>query len=170
LHPRRSINFNASSISCATTRRTDALKSTRIPVASIAIRERAALVDHKTFRRVTTDSSLAEHEEENALEFLAKYHIDDEVHTRIYCHKEIGCLDKAIVDDAEECLENVHDERQNVAAKEHNNDDEEHRRQSNLPFLGATQSLTFSIRQPHLSIDHRVEEGDADERDEVDEN
>lgn len=125
---------------------------------------------HETVRRFSSYAPLTEEQKKNPLELFSKYHINDEVHRAVDRHKQIGRFHQSIVDLIKESLHDVDEDGEDIAADEHDDDTEKHCREADFSLLCPTQSLSLTVRLPHLSIDHRVEERDAQERDEVDEN
>jgi len=73
--------------------------------------------------------------EEQPLELLAKYHVDDEVDGRVDGHQQIADLDQVIDGDAVERLYHVRYERPHVAQQEHDHHAQQHGGQSDLLLL-----------------------------------
>lgn len=73
--------------------------------------------------------------EEQPLELLTEYHVDDEVDRRVDRHQEVTDFDQMVDGDAVERLNHVSYERPHVALEEHDHHAQQHGGQPDLPFL-----------------------------------
>jgi len=88
--------------------------------------------------------------EEQPLELLAEYHVDDEVDGRVDRHQQVADLDQLVDGDAVESLYHVRYERPHVAQQKHDHHAQQHGGQPDLLLLQPGQPLPLSVGSPHL--------------------
>jgi len=88
--------------------------------------------------------------EEQPLELLAEYHVDDKVDRRVDRHQKVADFDQMVDGDAVERLHHVSYERPHVALEEHDHHAQQHGGQPYLLFLQTRQPLPLSVGPPHL--------------------
>lgn len=96
------------------------------------------------------DAAWKEQLEEQSLELLAEYHVDDEVDGRIDGDQQVADLDQLVDSDAVERFGHVRYERPHVAQQEHDDHAQQHGGQPYLLLLQPGQSLSFPVGHPHL--------------------
>lgn len=92
--------------------------------------------------------------EEQPLELLAEYHVDDEVHGRVDGDQQVADFDQLVHRDAVERLGHVRYERPHVAQQEHDDHAQQHGGQPDLLLLQPRQPLPFPVGQSHLQHPH----------------
>jgi len=95
--------------------------------------------------------------EEQPLELLAEYHVDDEVDGRVDRHQQVADLDQLVDGDAVERLHHVRYERPHVAQQEHDHHAQQHGGQPDLLLLQPRQPLPLSVGPPHLQHPRRAQ-------------
>jgi len=93
--------------------------------------------------------------EEQPLELLAEYHVDDEVNGRVDRHQQVADLDQLVDGDAIERFHHVRYERPHVAQQEHDHHAQQHGGQPDLLLLQPRQPLPLSVGPPHLQHKRR---------------
>lgn len=99
---------------------------------------------------------MAEQYQEQSLELITEYHVDDEVNTRVNGHQQVAGVDQVGGHVGVqgllqlERLYYVDDEGEQVAHEEDGHHAQEHRRQADLALLQPGEALPLLVRLQHL--------------------